>query len=143
LEHPNVEADAKDNNGRTPLSWAAENGLETVVRLLLKRTDVEADSQNEGGRTPFMWAAKNHHWAIDKLLGARNDVERNSKDHQGKLTVHRWMELAAASSDLWECQTTRPKLLTVLRTVNHRLVIDFRNWELEDVLFPGTSYLAV
>jgi ankyrin repeat protein len=30
-----VEPNAKDNNGRTLLSWAAENGSKAVVKLLL------------------------------------------------------------------------------------------------------------
>ena len=36
---------AKDSTyGQTPPSWAAENGHEAVVRLLLKRDDVEPNS---------------------------------------------------------------------------------------------------
>jgi ankyrin repeat protein len=29
-----VDADSKDNNGQTPLSWAAASGHEAVVKLL-------------------------------------------------------------------------------------------------------------
>ena len=32
-----VELDSKDNYGQTPLSWAAENGHEAVVKLLLEK----------------------------------------------------------------------------------------------------------
>jgi ankyrin repeat protein len=34
LNYPIPEADSKDTDGRTLLSWAAERGHETVVRLL-------------------------------------------------------------------------------------------------------------
>lgn len=30
-----VDVNAKDNSGRTPLSWAAERGHEAIVQLLL------------------------------------------------------------------------------------------------------------
>ena len=32
-----LEADLKDDDGRTPLSWAAEKGHEAVVKLLLEK----------------------------------------------------------------------------------------------------------
>jgi ankyrin repeat protein len=32
-----VDVDSKDNDGRTPLWWAAENGHEAVVMLLLEK----------------------------------------------------------------------------------------------------------
>jgi ankyrin repeat protein len=33
-----VDLDSKDNYGRTPLSWAAWNGHEAVVKLLESKT---------------------------------------------------------------------------------------------------------
>jgi ankyrin repeat protein len=32
-----VDVDSKDSYGRTPLSWAAQNGHEGVVKLLLEK----------------------------------------------------------------------------------------------------------
>ena len=34
LGRADVEINSKDTNGRTPLSWAAANGHEVIVRLL-------------------------------------------------------------------------------------------------------------
>jgi ankyrin repeat protein len=34
VERDDVEADSKDNDGRTPLSWAVAGGHEAVVQLL-------------------------------------------------------------------------------------------------------------
>lgn len=40
-----VDADSKDKYGRTPLSWAATTGHETVVKVLLEAGKIDADSK--------------------------------------------------------------------------------------------------
>ena len=77
LERPH-DVNAEDKDGRTPLSWAAGNGHEAVVKLLLdKNADIE--SKDKYGRTPLSWAAENGHEAVVKLLLDKNaDIE--SKD---------------------------------------------------------------
>ncbi|RYP52701.1 hypothetical protein DL769_010625 [Monosporascus sp. CRB-8-3] len=72
-----VETDAKSAYGRTPLSWAAENGYAAVVKLLL-----EKGAGLEISRTPLSRAAENGHEATVKLLlenGA--DLEAKDKDY--------------------------------------------------------------
>jgi hypothetical protein len=80
----NIKADSKDKYGRTPLSWAAWEGHEAVVRLLIERDDVEADSKDKYGRTPLLWAACEGHEAVVRLLIERDDVEADSKDNRGR-----------------------------------------------------------
>ena len=65
-----VDQDSKDRCGQTPLSWAARNGHEAVVVLLLEKvTDV--DSKDNYGRTPLSWALENDHEVVAVLLKSK------------------------------------------------------------------------
>ena len=84
-----VEADAKNTYGRTPLSYAAENGHEAVVKLLFEKgADLES-KDNEFGRTPLSWAARNGHEAVVKLL-LEKGADLESKDNEYGRTPLWW-----------------------------------------------------
>jgi ankyrin repeat protein len=51
-----AELEVKDKGGQMPLSWAAANGHEAVVKLLLEE-GAELQSKSSSGRTPLSWAA--------------------------------------------------------------------------------------
>ena len=68
LVKPKVDPDTKDSDGRTPLSWAAENGHEAAVKLLLETGKVDVDSKDQYNFTPLSVAAENGHEAVVKLL---------------------------------------------------------------------------
>ena len=87
LEREDVQANLKDEDGRTPLSWAAGEGREAIVRLLLEREDVQADSKDEDGQTPLSWAVERGHEAIVRLLLEREDVQADSKDEDGRMLL--------------------------------------------------------
>ncbi|KJK74201.1 hypothetical protein H634G_10574 [Metarhizium anisopliae BRIP 53293] len=63
-----ADVDSNDEYGRTPLSWAAENGYEAVVQLLLENGADISSKDDEYGRTPLSWAAENGHKATVTLL---------------------------------------------------------------------------
>jgi hypothetical protein len=78
------EPDLKDSDGRTPLSWAAGNGHDGVVRLLAVRDNVEVNSKDNNGLTPLLWAAGHGHEAVVRLLVARDDVDVNMRNSNGR-----------------------------------------------------------
>jgi len=49
LEQNEINPSIANEYGRTPLSFAAENGHEGIVRILLERNDVSPDTANEYG----------------------------------------------------------------------------------------------
>ena len=61
-------ADPKDSYGRTPLSWAAQNGHKVVVKLLLETGKADVESKGNDGWTALSRAASNGHEAIVNLL---------------------------------------------------------------------------
>lgn len=64
-----AECDLNTNTyGRTPLSFAAENGYEEVVTLLLNDERVDPDYGDYKGRTPLSFAAANGQEEVVKLL---------------------------------------------------------------------------
>ena len=75
LEDPNVEIEAKNEGGVTPLLWASANGNKEVVRLLLEaKANAENDKKNT--ETPLHWALKySHKEVIGLLLEAKANTE--------------------------------------------------------------------
>jgi ankyrin repeat protein len=58
-----------------PLSWAAGNGHEAVVKLLLATDGADPNSKDEWDRTPLLRAAENGHKAVVNLLLATDGVD--------------------------------------------------------------------
>jgi len=75
-----VNPDTPDTGyGRTPLSWAARNGHEGIVKLLLEQKDVNPNTlDTEDSLTPLSLAAGNGHEGIVKLFLERKDVNPNT-----------------------------------------------------------------
>jgi len=57
LGREEVSADKPDNEGRIPLSYAAEKGYEGMVKMLLGRQEVSAEKPDSSGRAPLSYYA--------------------------------------------------------------------------------------
>jgi ankyrin repeat protein len=68
-----VDMNSRDNNDRTPLSWAAGGGYTRVVEILLKR-GAEVDSRDNTGRTPISFAVEGGHNDTVTLLLDVTDI---------------------------------------------------------------------
>ena len=77
-----VDVNTTDEDGRTPLSWASENGYTTAVKLLLDSSNVDLNSRdNHYGLTPLSRAAGKGHEAVVKLLLDSGKADADSKDY--------------------------------------------------------------
>ena len=76
----------EDKARRTVLSWAAGNGREAVVRLLLTSRKVKnGDVKDKNGWTALLWAAQQGHEAVVKLLLHSEKVkDGDAKDRDGR-----------------------------------------------------------
>jgi ankyrin repeat protein len=81
-----ADPDSKNNNGRTPLLYAAWSGHEAVVKLLLEH-EVKPDSRDDRGRTPLLWAAARGYVPLVTLLGSRTS-DPNVKDVFSRTPLH-------------------------------------------------------
>jgi len=68
LDHEGVNPDQPDKDGRTPLWWAACNGHEEVVKILLGRDDINPDKSDKDGKTPLDRATEGGHGGVIALL---------------------------------------------------------------------------
>ena len=68
----------------TPLAWAAQNGHEGVVKILLGEGEVNPDKPDDRGLTPLLYAARNGHKGVMEILLERQDVLPDKPDYDGR-----------------------------------------------------------
>ena len=83
LRRKDVNPNRLDVWGRAPISWAAEDGNEAMVKLLLGWKGLRRDILDWWKRTPILLAAQNGHAKVVKLLLGRKDVNLNWPDIEG------------------------------------------------------------
>ena len=78
-----IDVDLKVKSGWTLLWWAAKEGHEAIVRLLLETGKADADLKDKDGWKLLWWAAERGHGAIVKLL--LNKVNADSMDGESRM----------------------------------------------------------
>ena len=84
VETEGCDINRMDCGGSTPLVWAARNGHEGVVELLLSRDDVNPDKPDDEGLTPLSGAALSGHEGVVKIFLGRDDVDPDKPGNRGK-----------------------------------------------------------
>jgi ankyrin repeat protein len=84
-DHPDLVFN-KDNDGRSPLHWAASHGHKNVVELLLANK-AEANAKDNNGGTPLLYATAGGRKDTAALLLA-NKAEVNATDKGGFTPLH-------------------------------------------------------
>lgn len=110
--HYQVDVNAQDNIGRTPLSYASAEEEQVAVHLLIKRGGASALIPDLNGALPLHYAATNGCLDIVKFLVQECPVDVNARDenletavwkacHAGDLNVVKWLfDEAGADLDL-------------------------------------------
>ena len=86
LSRGDVDANARNAGGQTPLYLAASNGHLDVVKHLLSRGDVDANARSVSNFSPLHEAASNGHLDVVKHLLSRGDVDVNARDDYFRYT---------------------------------------------------------
>lgn len=118
-----ADFDVPDNEGRSPLHWAAYKGFADTIRLLLFR-DAHQGRQDKEGCTPLHWAAmRGNVEACTVLVHAGTKQELTVKDNAGFTPVqlasdkgHRNIafllsKAQKAQSNWWKDKVFRGKIL--------------------------------
>ena len=88
VEAEDCDINQKDSSYNTPLVWAAWNGHEGVVKILLGRDGIIPDKPGFLSQTPLFCAAENGHEGVVKILLGRDDVIPNRPDDNIETPLH-------------------------------------------------------
>lgn len=85
-----ADFDFMSYDNQTPMSRAAREGHQNVVKLFLEQNDVDFNAQDCHGRTSLSWAAEKGHLEVVRVLLEKKGVELNSKDSEHELSPLAW-----------------------------------------------------
>lgn len=80
VDHPSIDIEVQDANGRTAFSWAVKKRNVTTVSLLLATGKVNVNHKDKIGRTPLSFAVEAGDVNMVKILLARDDIDSSIKE---------------------------------------------------------------
>ncbi|PBD16151.1 ankyrin repeat domain-containing protein [Wolbachia endosymbiont of Drosophila subpulchrella] len=88
LINKGANVNATDQDGKTPLHWAAVKGHEEVVEALLKVNGINVNATDQGGKTPLHLAARDNNKEIVEALLKVNGINVNAQDKDDSTPLH-------------------------------------------------------
>ena len=94
-------------------TWAAHNGHEEVVKILLGWEEVNPDKPDDNDQTPLSRAASRGHEGVVKILLEREEVNPNKPDEYGDtpLSCAAWQGHEGVVKMLLEREEVNPNTL--------------------------------
>ena len=84
-----IEINGIDEHGRTPLSYAAQNGDSDVVKSLLQHEAIKVNIPDRSNHSPpIHYAILEGYDEVVRLLLNHKDTEINIVDHSGQTPLH-------------------------------------------------------
>ena len=84
IEKGGCDVNQRDCIGSTPLVWAALNGHEGVVKVLLGQDDINPNTANGSGETSLWCAAENGHEAVVETLLGQDGIDPDRASGYGE-----------------------------------------------------------
>ncbi|KAK1142045.1 hypothetical protein N8T08_008251 [Aspergillus melleus] len=97
IEHSDVDFESKHFGECTPLAYAAKEGYEDIVRILLASGRVHANARVAHRQTPVMLAIKGKKETVAKVLLRASDIDLGARDETGR-SVLSWAAMRGCVS---------------------------------------------
>ncbi|KAF7121921.1 hypothetical protein CNMCM5793_009475 [Aspergillus hiratsukae] len=126
-EYPISALEARDYEGRTPLSWAAAHGHLECVRILWSIHPDQGNFQDDNGLTALSWAAINGHENIILWLIQQEGIGIACQDSNGRTAMSHAAEFGHTS------------IIRILHELNPKLVNIYDSDGLSPLFWAGTN----
>jgi ankyrin repeat protein len=98
-----VDPHFKDNNKRTPFSWAVTTQNLDIVKYLVHHPGVDINDPDKDRRTPLSWSAEQGHIRIVEYLLSIDDIDVNIEDNKNQSPI------------FWATQTKNVRMIELFR----------------------------